>query len=357
VSEDDTMSAQTTTVTDPLAGLDATWLRGDGVEVAVIGHGARIAAVRAPDRDGRWAEIALGLPDRAAYRADRAYLGACVGRYANRIAAGAFELDGMIHRIPTNEPGAALHGGAIGFDHAEWLADGPAADGALTLRHTSPAGDNGFPGTVEATVTYRVHGDELAIEHIATTDAPTVINMTNHTYWNLAGADLAAGGVSGHRVVLHASTFLPVNAALIPRTGPVPVASTPFDFRAPTAIGARLRCPHPQMLAAHGYDHTYVPDGEPDPDGLRAAAVVVDPGSGRTLELRTDQPGVQFYTGNMLDGSLVLRGGVVARQGDALCLEPQAFPDAPNRPDFPSAVLRPGQTYRSRSVFRFGVRP
>jgi aldose 1-epimerase len=182
-----------------------------------------------------------------------------------------------------------------------------------------------------------------------------VLNLTNHTYWNLAGADLAGGGVAGHEVVLPAGTFLPVNAHLIPDGGPAPVDGTPFDFRTATTIGARLRCPHPQMLVAHGYDHTYVPDGEPDAGGLRAAAVVVDPGSGRTLELRTDQPGVQFYTGNMLDATLVLRGGVVARQGDAFCLEPQAFPDAPNRPDFPSAVLRPGQTYRSRIVFRFGV--
>lgn len=353
-------SETSTAAGDVLADPATRWLRGDGVEVAVIAHGARIAAVRAPDRDGHWAEIALGLADRAAYRADRAYLGACVGRFANRIAGGTFELDGLTHRVPTNEPRAALHGGAVGFDHADWLVDGPAADAgehAVTLRHSSPAGDNGFPGAVEATVTYRVRGSELVVEHTATTDAPTVINMTNHTYWNLAGADLAAGGVSGHRVTLHASTFLPVDADLIPRTGPVPVTATPFDFRAPTAIGARLRCPHPQMLAAHGYDHTYVPDGEPDAGGLRAAAAVVAPGSGRTLELRTDQPGVQFYTGNMLDGSLVLRGGVTARQGDAFCLEPQAFPNAPNRPDFPSSVLRPGQTYRSRSVFRFGVRP
>jgi aldose 1-epimerase len=340
---------------DLLTGSDVTWLRGDGVEVAVIAHGARIAAVRTPDRDGTWAEVALGLADRAAYRADRAYLGACVGRYANRIAGGAFELDGVGHRIPLNEPTTALHGGPVGFDHADWGIDRPTEDGALTLRHTSPDGDNGFPGTVHATVTYRVRGAELAIEHVAATDAPTVLNLTNHTYWNLAGADLAAGGISRHLVVLHASTFLPVDANLIPRTGPVPVTATPFDFRAPTAIGARLRCPHPQLLAAHGYDHTYVPDGEPDADGLRHAAVVTDPGTGRTLALRTDQPGVQFYSGNMLDGSLVLRGGVTARQGDAFCLEPQAFPDAPNRPDFPAAVVRPGETYRSRSVFRFGV--
>jgi aldose 1-epimerase len=341
-------------VSDLLEDPGTSWLRGDGVEVAVIAHGARIAAVRAPDRDGRWAEISLGLPDLAAYRADRASLGACVGRYANRIAGGEFELDGTTYRIPMNVPGAALHGGPVGFDHADWSFDGPATD-AVTLRHTSPAGDNGFPGTVEATVTYRVRGAELAIEHTATTDAPTVLNLTNHAYWNLAGADLANGGVAGHEVVLPASTFLPIDASLVPAGDPASVADTPFDFRTATAIGARLRCAHPQLVAGRGYDHTYVPDGEPDTDGLRLAAEVLDPGSGRTLQLRTDQPGVQFYTGNMLDASLVLRGGVIARQTDAFCLEPQAFPNAPNRPDFPSAVLRPGETYRSRAVFRFGV--
>jgi aldose 1-epimerase len=335
---------------DLLSDGATAWLRGDGVEVAVIAHGARIAAVRAPDRDGHWAEISLGLPDRAAYRADRASLGACVGRYANRIAGGTFELDGTTYRIPTNAPGAALHGGPVGFDHADWSVDGPTAD-AVTLRHTSPAGDNGFPGTVEATVSYRVRGAELEIEHTATTDAPTVINLTNHAYWNLAGADLAAGGVAGHEVTLPASTFLPVGASLVPVGDPAPVEGTPFDFRRPTAIGARLRCAHPQLVIARGYDHCYVPDGS----GFRLAAQVHDPGSGRTLDLHTDQPGVQFYTGNMLDASLVLRGGVIARQSDAFCLEPQAFPDAPNRPDFPSTVLRPGQTYRSRMVFRFGT--
>jgi aldose 1-epimerase len=327
--------------------LDVTWLRGDAVEVGVIAHGARIAAVRTPDRDGRWAEIALGLADPAAYRADRSYLGAAVGRYANRIAGGAFELDGVGYRIPTNEPGAALHGGPVGFDHADWSMS--AADGAVTLRHTSPDGDNGFPGTVEVTLTYRVAGAELSIEHVAVTDAPTVVNLTNHTYWNLAGS----GSVEAHEVTLPASQFLPVDADLIPDGDPAAVAGTPFDFRTPTTIGARLRHAHPQLLAARGYDHTYLPDGS----GFRLAAQVTDPDSGRTLELRTDQPGVQFYSGNMLDGTLVLRGGVIARQGDAFCLEPQAFPDAPNRPDFPSTVLRPGQTYRSRSVFRFGTRP
>jgi aldose 1-epimerase len=341
-------------VTAVLADLDVSWLRGPGVEVGVIGHGARIVAVRAPDRHGHWADVALGLPDLAAYRADRDYLGACVGRYANRIAGGAFELDGTRHVLPCNEPGVTLHGGPDTFEHADWEPVERTGD-SVTLRHTSPDGHNGFPGTVEAAVTYSVSGAELAVEHVATTDAPTVLNMTNHAYWNLAGADLTHGGVADHRVALHAATYLPVDSRLIPEGPPALVAGTPFDLRTAAPIRAGLRGTHPQLLAAHGFDHTFVLDAEPDAGGMRQAAVVADPHSGRTLTLHTDQPGVQFYTGNMLNGSLVLRGGVTARQTDAFCLEPQGFPDAPNRPDFPSTVLRPGQTYRSRAVFRFGT--
>ena len=330
--------------------MDVTWLRSAALEVGVIVHGARIVAVRTPDREGRWADVALGLADEDAYRRDRAYLGACVGRYANRIAGGTFTLDGREHRIPLNEPGAALHGGPGGFDAVLWNRDDP-RDASVTLRSTSPEGENGFPGTVEVAVTYTVDGAELRIEHEARTDAPTVINMTNHAYWNLAGA----GSVEDHEVQLAGSRFLPVDEHLIPSGPPAAVTGTPFDLRAPVRIGARLREGHPQLRATRGYDHTYVIDGEPGSDGLRHAARVVEPRTGRTLELRTDQPGVQFYTGNMLDGSLVLRDGTAARQGDAFCLEPQAFPDSPNRPDFPSTVVRAGDVYRSRSVLRFGT--
>jgi aldose 1-epimerase len=330
--------------------MDVTWLRSTALEVGMIAHGARIVAVRTPDRDGRWADVALGLADEDAYRRDGAYLGACVGRYANRIAGGTFTLDGREHRIPLNEPAAALHGGPVGFDSVPWNRADP-RDASVTLRRTSPDGENGFPGTVEVAVTYAVDGAELRIEHEARTDAPTVINMTNHAYWNLGGA----GTVEDHEVQLAASHFLPVDEHLIPSGPPAAVAGTPFDLRAPVRIGARLREGHPQLRAARGYDHTYVIDGEPGTDGLRHAARVLEPRTGRTLEVRTDQPGVQFYTGNMLDGSLVLRDGTTARQGDAFCLEPQAFPDSPNRPDFPSTVLRPGDVYRSRSVLRFGT--
>src|SRR5919106_702747 len=272
--------------------MDVMWLRSSALGVGVIPYGARIVSVRTPDRDGTWGEITLGLADLDAYRRDPAYLGACVGRYANRIAGARFTLDGVEHRIPPNEGENALHGGPGGFESVEWATDGP--DGAsLTLRHTSPDGDNGFPGTLAAAVTYTVDGPELHIGYV-----------------------LAVDGES------------------LPTGPPMPVDGTPLDFRSPAVIGERVRDGHPQLVAVRGHDHNYVVDGTAGE--LRAAARVVEPRSGRTLELRTDQPGVQFYTGNFLDGSLVLRDGSMARQGDAFCLEAQGFPDAPNRPDFPS---------------------
>jgi aldose 1-epimerase len=328
--------------------MDVMWLRSSALEVGVITYGARIASVRTPGRDGQWGEVALGLADLDAYRRDTAYLGACVGRYANRIAGARFTLDGVEHRIPANEGDNALHGGPGGFESAEWSTSGPAG-ASVTLRHTSPDGDNGFPGNLAASVTYTVEGPELRIAHSATTDTPTVVNLTNHTYWNLAGG----GTAEDHELQLHAGHVLPVDGASLPTGPPIPVDGTPLDFRSPARIGARIREGHPQLVAVRGHDHTYVIDDAPGE--LRAAARVVEPRSGRTLELRTDQPSVQFYTGNMLDGTIVLRDGTTARQGDALCLEAQGFPDAPNHPDYPSTVLRPGEEYRSRMVFTFGT--
>jgi aldose 1-epimerase len=328
--------------------MDVIWLRSDALEVGVITYGARIVAVRTPDRDGTWGDVALGLADLDAYRRDPAYLGACVGRYANRIGGARFTLDGVEYRIPPNEGENALHGGPGGFESAQWRTDG--ADGsAVTLRHTSPDGDNGFPGTLEAAVTYTVDGNELRIEHTATTDRPTVVNLTNHTYWNLAGG----GSAEDHEIQLFAGQYLPVDENSLPTGPPVPVDGTPLDFRSPARLGARIRDAHPQLVAVHGHDHNYVVDGAPGE--LRAAARVVEPRTGRVLELRTDQPGLQFYSGNMLDGSLVLADGRTARQSDAFCLEAQGFPDAPNHPDYPSTVLRPGEEYRSRMVFTFGT--
>jgi aldose 1-epimerase len=296
--------------------------------------------------------MVLGL-DEPAYAADGAFFGATVGRFANRIAGGAFVLDGTRHRVPCNEDGVALHGGTDGFDRKVFTADAVVerpGGRSVTLRRTSPDGENGFPGTLEVAVTYTVTGSDVTIEHTARTDAPTVVNLTNHAYLNLAGD----GTVDDHVVRIAASHYLPVDAHLIPTGELAPVHGTPFDLRRPAQIGARLREAHPQLQRTRGYDHTFVLDRPVGAD-LVPAAHVEEPRSGRTLTLLTDQPGVQFYSGNFLDGTTVLRHGRVARQGDAFCLEPQHFPDSPNQPEFPSTVLRPGELYRSRILLRFGT--
>ena len=321
-------------------------LAAQRLEVGVVEYGARLAVVRTPDRDGVLADVVLGLDD---YSADTAFLGATVGRFANRIDGGTFELDGRRYTVPCNEGEVALHGGPDAFDHRDFTADPVVdADGArsVTLRRTSPDGENGFPGTLEVAVTYRVCGAELSIEHTARTDAPTVVNLTNHAYWNLAGG----GTVEDHVLHLPASAFVAVDDQLIP-AGIAPVEGTPMDFRTPLPIGSRLRAATEQLRHARGYDHAWVVDGS----GLRLAARVTEPSSGRALEVLTDQPGVQFYSGNFLDGSAVGRGGRAWRQGDGLCLETQHLPDSPNQPDFPSTVLRPGDRYATTTLFRFGT--
>lgn len=324
-------------------------LRSDVLAVSVVPHGARLARLVAPDRDGRPGEVVAGLTEDG-YRDDRAYLGATVGRFANRIAGGTFTLDGRVHRLPCNEDGATLHGGAAGLDHAPFVA-GPVESGpggqSVTLRHTSPDGAGGFPGTLDVTVTYAVSGADLAITLTAATDAPTVVNLTNHAYFDLRGASGGRpGGIGDHEITVHADTYLPVDARLIPEGGPMPVAGTRFDLTRPTRIGAG------------GYDHCFVLHGRgPQVRGLPVAAHVREAVSGRTLTVATDQPGLQFYSGTMLDGSITTRDGRVLSRGDALCLEPQHFPDSPNRPDFPSTVLRPGGQHRTRILLRLGTDP
>jgi aldose 1-epimerase len=326
-------------------------LRAPGIEATVVALGARLARLRTPDRDGTLADVVLGL-DSDDYRGDRARLGATVGRYANRIAGGTFEIGGRRYAVPTNHDGNALHGGPHGLDQQVFRADPVrtrSGEESVTFRHTSPDGENGFPGNLEVAVTYTVRAGAVHIEHTARTDRPTVVNLTNHSYFNLTGH---GGCADGHFVRSPATHYLPVDHRLIPTGEIAPVDGTPFDLRTPTRLGAHLRDGHPQLLRARGYDHTFVLSHG---GSLAEAAFVEEPVSGRTLTVLTDQPGVQFYSGNMLDGTIVLRGGTTARQGDAFCLEPQAFPNAPNEPAFPSAVLRPGERYRSRIVLRFGV--
>jgi len=326
-------------------------LEGGGIEAAVLTYGAVLQSVRAPDAAGRPAEVTLGYDDLDGYLSDTGYLGAVVGRFANRIAEGRFSLDGVEHVLPANHGAACLHGGPQGFHAQLWSAR--EVPGGVELSRTSPDGEMGFPGTLDVSVTYTLDEDGLALGYAATTDRPTVVNLSNHAYWNLA----RAGTVEDHVLRLPAATFVAVDAELVP-TELTSVEGTPMDFRVPRRIGDRLRAPDPQLRHARGYDHAWVLDDTGSTrDGLRTAAELHEPRSGRVLEVRTDQPSVQFYSGNFLDGSDAGRGGAALRQGDGLCLETQHLPDSPNRPDFPSTVLRPGEQYATRTLFRFGTRP
>ena len=330
-------------------------LRGDdGFEVRLITYGAALQAIFVPDRAGRVADVVLGRDDLAGYLAVRRFLGATVGRYANRIANGTFELDGERFQLPTNDGANALHGGLAGFDRKSWtvtdIGENPAP--FVRLSYVSPDGEEGYPGNLKIDVTYSISGGtELSVAFSAVTDKPTVVNLTNHSFFNLSGVE-SDGGILDHHLTIAADAYLPVSAAGIPFGAPGKVEATPFDFRKPRCVGARLRDADQQVLIRQGYDHNFCLRGGVT-DAPLFAARVEDPKSGRVLELWTNQPGVQFYSGNFLDGTVTGKYGRVHRQYDALCLEPQVYPDTPNRPDFPSARLDPGQTYRHISLYRF----
>jgi aldose 1-epimerase len=334
----------------------ATLCGASGFEVAVITYGAAIQALRAPDRAGRCADIVLGYDELAPYLAERRLFGATVGRYANRIAGGRFDLDGRRIQLPLNDGPNSLHGGPDGFDRKLWriqaLDDGPAP--AVTLSYASPDGEGGFPGALNVRVTFALTGDTaFSIVFEAMTDRPTIVNLTHHGFFNLAGAG-AGRDVLDHRLTIEADSFLPADAAGIPTGGPAPVAGTPFDFTHPRLVGERIRDAHEQLRLRRGYDHNFCLRGG-HAAAPRAVARVEHPASGRVMTLLTDQPGLQFYSGNFLDGSVAGKGARLYRQSDAFCLEPQTWPDAPNRPDFPSARLNPGETYRHVSVFQFST--
>ena len=324
---------------------------GRGLRAAILTHGGILQSLEVPDAAGTPANVVLGF-DRLAGYLDHPdpYFGALIGRYGNRIAGGRFTLDGTTYEVPVNDGPNSLHGGTAGFDKRLWTAT--PLDDALELRYVSPDGDQGYPGTLTATVRYSVSSDNaLRLDYEATTDAPTVVNLTNHSYFNLAGE--GSGDIYAHRLRLAASRYTPVDATSIPTGELAEVAGTPMDFRTPTAVGERLRTDHEQVRYAGGYDHNWVldrPDGE-----LAEAAVLADPASGRTLTVLTTEPGVQFYSGNFLDGTFAGTSGRLYRQGDGLALETQHFPDSPNHPHFPSTELRPGRTYRSTTVLRFGT--
>jgi aldose 1-epimerase len=327
-----------------------------GLEVDVASYGGIVTRLLVPDREGGLADVVLGYDSLPAYEAGTSYFGAIVGRYANRIAGGRFTLDGEEVRLATNDGPNHLHGGLRGFDRVVWDAEPFESDSAVGVRltHVSPDGDQGYPGTLRATVTYALTGEALRIEYEATTDAPTVLNLTHHGYWNLAGH--ASGEILDHELRIAATRFTPVDSTLIPTGELRRVAGTPFDFREPTRVGTRIGDDDEQLLRGRGYDHNFVLDGWTGDGTLRRAATLRDPGSGRTMEVWTTEPGLQLYSGNFLDGSDVGKDGAVYRHRDALCLETQHFPDSPNHPAFPSTALRPGETFRSTTVYRFTAR-
>jgi aldose 1-epimerase len=333
-------------------------LSGDnGFEVRVISYGAALQAILVPDRAGQLADVVLGRDDLEGYLAVRRFLGATIGRYANRIANGQFELDGERFQLPTNDGANALHGGLSGFDRKAWsiTAIGESPAPFVTLSYVSADGEEGYPGRLKTDITYSISGGmELSVAYSAVTERPTVVNLTNHSFFNLAGVE-AGGSILDHRLMIAADHYLPVSTAGIPLGAPAKVEGTPFDFRETHRVGARIGKADQQLRIRQGYDHNYCLRGgvvrEP-----RLTARVEDPMSGRAMELWTDQAGVQFYSGNFLDGSVIGKYGRAHRQFDALCLEPQRYPDTPNRQDFPSARLDPGETYRHTSLYRFFAR-
>jgi aldose 1-epimerase len=325
----------------------------NNMSARILTLGATLQSLVVPDRNGRAADVVLGYDSAAEYLARPQYFGATVGRYANRIAAGRFTLDGKQYILETNDGPNHLHGGLKGFDKVLWRIES-VSDGRVVLKHVSPNGQGGYPGTLEVTATYALNDrNELAIEYRATTDRSTIVNITNHAYFNLAGAGSDASILS-HRLTLLADQYTPVDKTLIPTGERRNVAGTAFDFRQPRRIDAQLRDGRDEQIRiGRGYDHNFILRG---PAGtLRLAARLEDLPSGRVMELLTTAPGVQFYSGNFLDGTSAGKGGRIYRQGDALCLEPQVFPDSPNRPDFTSARLDPGATYINSMVLRFST--
>ncbi len=325
-----------------------------GMEAKITNYGAIVMSILAPDRQGKLDDVVLGFDTPEEYRAkkEHPYFGAIVGRYGNRIAKGQFTLDGKTYTLAKNNGPNALHGGLVGFDKKIWKATQKA--NKLTLETVSADGEEGYPGELRATVVYELtEANELKIDYTARTTKPTVLNLTNHTYFNLGGP--ARRDILAHDLKLNASTYTPVDAGLIPTGEIAPVANTPFDFRQPTRIGARIDTQNEQIQRGGGYDHNFVLDRK-SPNKLEVAAEVSEPISGRTLTVLTTEPAVQFYTGNFLDGSIMGKGKQAYGKRKAFCLETQHYPDSPNRPKFPSTVLRPGQTYRSTTVFQFGAR-
>jgi len=326
----------------------------NGVEVRAITYGGIITSIRTPDRAGAMGDIVLGFDSIDGYLGGHPYFGAIVGRYGNRIAKGRFTIDSQEYTLATNNGPNHLHGGNKGFDKQIWSAEIlPAVAGqtSVAFTYTSADGEEGYPGQLIVEVTYTLNDtNELVVDYLARTDKATHVNLTQHSYFNLAGG----GDILEHELTIDADRYTPVDPTLIPTGEIAPVEATPFDFRKSTAIGARIDMPHPQLKNGTGYDHNWVLNK--GGDGLQHAARVIEPRSGRTLDVSTTEPGIQFYAGNFLDGKLIGKGGHSYGRRSGFCLETQHFPDSPNQSNFPTTLLKSGQEYKSRTVFAFGVR-
>jgi aldose 1-epimerase len=322
-----------------------------GAEVEIMDWGATIVSIKVPDKSGKLGDVVLGFDHLADYETKSPFFGCIAGRYANRIAKGKFSLDGKDYTLATNNGPNSLHGGKVGFDKKLWKRVGKATGASLTLEMTSPDGDEGYPGTLHTTLSYTwTDANELEMRYTATTDNATVLNLTNHSYFNLGGA--GNGTILDHELTLNCDSFTPTDDTMIP-TGEIrKAAGTPLDFTTPHVIGARINDAYVPLTQGKGYDHNFIINGS----GLRTAALAHDPKSGRTLEVVTTEPAVQLYTGNFLDGTLVGKSGKRYPHRGGFCLETQHYPDSPNHPTFPSTTLKPGDTYKQTTVFKFGVK-
>jgi aldose 1-epimerase len=352
------MEGETTVTSQPFGKLpDGTaveiyTLRDGAFEARITTYGGVLVSMKTPDRNGKSADVVLGFDDVGGYYGNfngpsDAFFGALIGRYANRIAHGKFSLDGKTYSLPLNNGENSLHGGTHGFNNVVWKAK-QIANG-VELTYVSKDGEAGYPGNLTAVVKYTLVKGDLKIEYSATTDKDTVVNLTNHSYFNLGGT----GDILGNQLTLHASRFTPVDAGLIPTGELKSVDGTPFDFRKAHTVGERINANDDQLHLGHGYDHNWVLDSA---GRLSEAAELYDPTSGRVLKVSTDQPGIQFYSGNFLDGTIKGKGGTPYQQHAALCLETQHFPDTPNHKDFPTAELKAGQRYHTVTVFSFSAR-
>lgn len=357
------MTGEATVASEPFGEAEGeavdlyTLTNANGVEVKIMTYGGIVQSILVPDRDGEMENVTLGFESLDKYLAGHPYFGNITGRYANRIALGKFSIGDETYELAINNEPNALHGGEKGFDKFVWAAEEVTGDDGVgvKLSRTSPDGEEGYPGNLDVEVTYTLtDSDELRIDYRATTDAPTVVNLTNHAYFNLAGE--GTGSIDGHELQLMASNYTPVDETLIPTGEIAPVAGTPLDFTTPHPIGERIRDDFEQLVIGRGYDHNFVLDrSSPDDASLIVAARVVEPESGRTLEISTTEPGIQFYSGNFLDGSLVGGAGKMYRQGDGFALETQHYPDSPNQEAFPSTLLEPGETFESTTVYAFSA--